>query len=92
MEIVVAIIGSSALTTLITALVNKKKKKSALEKGVMFSLLYVLQIYGEKLISKGSVTQLEYNQFSDMYATYKALEGDGYADLIKADVDKLDRR
>lgn len=73
---------------------EKEKAKTLTEEvieAIKYSLLYCLQAYGEKLIAKGEITLIEYNQFVAMYDTYKAIGGDGFADSIKLIVDKLPR-
>lgn len=58
---------------------------------IKYSLLYCLQAYGEKLKEKGQISAIEYKQFIAMYTVYKAIGGDGFADVIKEIVDRLPR-
>lgn len=93
MEIWIAIISSSAFTAIVNALIeiykNRTGAKRNADEGIMFALLYCLQQYGEKLITKGEMTSEEYKQFIQMYKTYKKLNGNGFAEKLKSDVEKL---
>lgn len=94
--IAIAIIGSSAFTVLVNAAVELIKNlfgnKSLTSKAINFTLLSALEQYGEKLLAKGSVEQEDLNQFCEMYKLYKKRGGNGYADKLKAEVDKLPLR
>lgn len=91
LAILVAILGSSALNTVIQRHYAKKDKGSANSKATMFCLLVNLQNEARRIIEHGYITRLEYNQFCDMYDTYKAMGGDGYADELKKQVDEVFR-
>ena len=98
--IVCSILGSGVISSLIAAYSASKERKlmkkekeemrdDSVKKAVMFSLLYVIQSEGRRLLTKEDpITLLEYKQFSDMYNAYKAIGGDGYADLYKSQVDQ----
>jgi len=103
-EIVIAVIGSGALSALISGIFNnvaqRKKKKSAdeierdetlegLNKGVQLLLLGEIERQTEKHMQRGSITRKELKWYLETYQTYKALKGDGYADDMKADVTGL---
>lgn len=88
--IIVAIIGSGIITKLLDELIGAiKHRKNPMVAGIRFCLLKDLTDYGEGLLSKGTVTASDIKQFEDMYKTYKALDGDGYADRLKDAIDKL---
>lgn len=97
--IICSILGSGVLSTLITTLshraeikqLEKKAENSkdlSVKTAVMYSLLYVIQSEGRRLMkSEETMTMLEYKQFCDMYDSYKKIGGDGYADLFKEKID-----
>lgn len=88
--IIIAIIGSGVLTKLIDVWIEwRKSKKNPMKDGVKFCLLYALRTYGEGLVARGDITALELSAFGEAYQTYKALNGDGYADKLKGEVDNL---
>ena len=94
--IAIAIIGSSAFTVCVNALVESVKtmfgNKSSTTKAVNFSFMIAIQMYGEKLVDKGTVDPEEIKQFSEMYQLYKKRGGNGYVDRLKAEVEKLPLR
>jgi len=91
--IIIAILGSSAFTAIVNAVIellkNRSGKQSKQNKAVMFSLLFALQTYGEKLINRGKIDAEDYKQFFEMYAAYKACGGNGFAERIKMEVEAL---
>lgn len=91
-SLVVAVLSSSVISTLLSRYFAKKDKNSAETKGIMFNLLISLQNEARRLISMTEpFTMIEYNQFVDVYKTYKELGGDGYADLLREEVEKKHR-
>lgn len=89
-EIIIAIIGSGIITKLLDELISYfKHRKNPMVAGIRFCLLRDLTVYGEGLVAKGTVSAADIKQFEDMYKTYKALDGDGYADKLKDEIDKL---
>ena len=92
MEIWQAILGSAAFTALVNAILeiikNRTGQKKLVDKAVNFTLLYNIQSYGKELLDKDTITLEEYEQFEEMYSTYKSLGGNGYVDRIKSEVDK----
>lgn len=91
--IVMAIVGSSAFTAIINAVIELIKNRTGSKKveteAIKYSLLCCLQAYGERLTASGSIDQVQYSQFEEMYLIYKKMNGDGFADRIKKDVDAL---
>lgn len=94
--VIIAILGSSAFTVLVNAAVelikNQFGSKSLTAKAINFTLLSALEQYGEKLLAKGYVEPEDVNQFTEMYQLYKKRGGNGYAEKLKAEVDKLPLR
>lgn len=89
-EIAIAIIGSGIITKLLDVLLDAiKTKKNPIRVGIRLCLFNDMDNYGKKLLAKGNVTQTEINTFNEMYETYKALGGDGYADKLKSEIDNL---
>lgn len=89
-EIVIAIIGSGIVTKLLDVFMEHvKTKKNPVRVGIRLCLFTDMDNYGKKLLEKGNVTQIEINTFNEMYDTYKALGGDGYADKLKSEIDNL---
>lgn len=89
--IIVAILGSSSLTTIVAELINRLAKKNPFKQGTKFCLLFALQTEARRLISEGEADRLEYMQFCEMYTAYKKMGGDGYADELKKQVDEISR-
>lgn len=90
--IIIAMVGSSAFTVVVNAIIELLKNifgnKSRTSKAINFCLLYSIQNYGKELLDKGVIYAEEYKQFCEMYHTYKALGGNGYIDRLKEEVDK----
>lgn len=90
MEIIIAIIGSGILTKILDAIIEHlKNKKNPMKAGIRLCLLKDLTDYGNELIRKGEVTAQELKAFTEGFDAYKALDGDGYADKLKEEVDNL---
>ena len=101
LEIILGFLGSGAVGTLISCVFqyfNKKKdkqieilmKQKDLEKGMSLLLLSTLKRDGDELKKKGKVSKADYDAFMETYKAYKALGGDGWADGVKAQIEKLD--
>lgn len=88
-EIIVAIIGSGALSTLISLVVTTLSRKKTIEEGVQFLLLGEIERQGTKHIDRGEIRADDYAQFDALYTVYKKLGGNGYAARIKEAVDDL---
>lgn len=92
-EIVVAIIGSGALSTFISVLAARKNARieaqRTIEAGLSFLLLAEIERRGEKYIDAGEVTTEDYAKFNALCEVYAQLGGNGYARRIKEAVDDL---
>ena len=88
-KIVVAVIGSGALSALVSNLFSLIKEKRGINKLVM--MLTADKIYDnfEKMCEDGYADDEKYKLTVDMYATYKEQKGNGYADALKNKADKL---
>lgn len=89
--IIIAIIGSSAFTALVNGVLEIFKNRTGVKKNekkaLNFCLLSALQTYGGKLLASEKIEVEDYNQFYEMYQTYKSLGGNGYADRLKKEID-----
>lgn len=92
-DIVIAIIGSSALTTLISGIINlingRRKANAGIDEAISFLLLSEIMVYGEKHLENGMIDLEGLKHFTELYGVYKRLGGNGYADAIKSSVEKL---
>lgn len=93
-EIIIAIIGSGALSALVSGaiqLINgKRKAKKGIEQAVSFLILGELERQFDKLIAKGHATRKDMKRFREVYDAYKKLGGDGYADDMFEAVKELE--
>lgn len=92
-EIIVAIIGSGALSTLISLLVGRRNEKKdearTVEDALQCLCLGEIRRSGEKHIARGQIAPDDYQEFVDLYDVYKRLGGNGYAERIKDAIDEL---
>ena len=96
-DIVIAIISSGIFSGLLATVIstinaNKQKKKDntlKLEVGLRLILLSTLKRDGKDAITKGSISKEDYEAFCASYNAYKALDGDGWADKVFSQVQKL---
>lgn len=90
MEVIIAIIGSGIITKIIDVFFDyQKNKKNPLRDGVKLCLLKDLTDFGKELIAQGEATETQLRAFAEGYSAYKSLNGDGFADKIKKEVDNL---
>lgn len=92
-EIIIAIIGSGALSAIVSGLVqmmcDKHKNLNNFEKGMRLLLLSTIKRDGKELVCNGKISKRDYDAFCDTYDAYKSLGGDGWADKMKSEVDAL---
>lgn len=67
---------------------REKEKGDVMKQAICLILLRNLQSFAADLLEKEAVEQRDLEQFDEMYNTYKALDGDGFADRWRADVYK----
>lgn len=93
-EIIIAIIGSGALSALVSggiALLNgKRKAKRGIDRAVSFLILGELERQFDKLVAKGKCSRKDMKRFREVYDTYKSLGGDGYADDMLEAIKELE--
>lgn len=95
MEIAVAVLGSGVISTIISCVFqmrsDKKKKLDKFETGMSLLLLSAMKTQGKAILEEGTVTKGDFDSFVATYNAYKSLGGDGWADGIKSQVDKLEK-
>lgn len=91
--ILLAVIGSSALSALVTGIINllrdQSNKESGLEKGVQLLLLAELERQADKHVALGTITRQDLKLFLECYDVYHSLGGNGYATDMRDDVMRL---
>lgn len=97
MELILCVLGSSALAALISGLFNlastKQKKESGLEAGVRILLYDRIKHVCLKYIERGYVTHDEYEDLIKMHDVYHtSLKGNGFLDGEMHRVEQLPRR
>lgn len=96
-EIIIAIISSGLLSGAISSLIaviaaRKAKKRDNTEKievGLRLILLSTLKRDGNEALQKGKISKDDYEAFLASYNAYKALGGDGWADKVYKQINKL---
>lgn len=99
-DIIIAIISSGLFSGAVAAFISlistkesaKKIRKESVEKieeGLRLLLLSSLRRDGRDAIQKGDISKEDYEAFKASYDAYKALGGDGWADKVKDQVDRL---
>lgn len=84
--IIIAVLGSSVLSTLITILYNAIRDRRArdddLRAGVRLSLYFQFRDHALTAIRDGEIDPDELKVLVDTYECYKRLGGDGYCDKL----------
>lgn len=90
-SIVTAIFASSGFWTFVTAAVQKKSKKESAEGKMLKGLGHDRICYlGASYIKQGFITKDDYENLHDyLYIPYKELGGNGTAEKVMNEVDKL---
>lgn len=96
MDILLAVLGSSALASLISGIfglaANRRKQESGVEAGVRILLYDRIKYLGTKYIEQGYITNDEYEDLVRMHDVYhNALDGNGFLDDIMNQVRRLPR-
>lgn len=97
MELILCVLGSSALAALISGLFNlaltKQKKESGLEAGVRILLYDRIKHLCLKYGERGYVTHDEYEDLVKMHDVYHtSLKGNGFLDGEMHQVERLPRQ
>lgn len=92
-EIILSIIGSSALATLISSIVSivtaKAKAKKGNDKLIAMMCASLLYNMAESCIAKKEVETEQLKLWLDMYKEYKTQGGNGYVDVLKKKLEQL---
>lgn len=92
-SIIVAIIGSGALSAVISGvfqlLAKKNEKKTASGKALLALLWDSTDSLGQRYIEEGSITADELHRILTMFEAYKGLGGNGYMDTLIDNVKRL---
>ena len=96
MEIVLAVLGSSALAAIISGIFgligNRQQKESGVEAGVRILLYERIKFLGMHYAEKKYVSNDDYEDLIKMHQVYhNALKGNGFLDDIMEQVKKLPR-
>lgn len=85
--------GSSALSAVISGIFNvyqaSKNQDTVEQKALQLLLLDNIKRSAREYISQGSVATEELESFTELYNTYKALGGNGFAEAIYKKVNSL---
>ena len=89
--ILVAIITSSAFTSLVNAIINKlfdrKNDNDLMKKALMCVLGYQVKHEAERLVVQDKISLNDYKQLKELNATYEKLGGNGYVHALMEKVD-----
>lgn len=96
MEIILAILGSSALAAIISGifslLVSRQHKENGVAAGVRILLYERIKFLGTRYVEKGYVSNDDYEDLLKMHRVYhNPLKGNGFLDDIMEQVKKLPR-
>ena len=89
--IVISVLTSSGFTSMIVTLIQKWADKKDVKTSMLVGLGHDRIVYlGMKYVERGWITKDEYENLHDyLYEPYKAMGGNGSADRIMKEVDKL---
>lgn len=88
--ILIAIISSSAFTTLLNFILNRVDKKSNINKALMCLLGYEIKSECRRLIKSKQVTLDDLEQLEELNKIYHDLGGNGYVKNLMAKVGSLE--
>lgn len=94
MEIVVAIISSSAFTAIVSNvcsyLINKRQKNDAVVQGVQMLMYHELKVLGREYIAQGHISSDDLEDYIRMHKVYHGpLDGNGFLDSLLKQVTRL---
>lgn len=96
MELIIAIVGSGALSAVISgvfALINNRMKKNdAMSKGLRMALYFEFRTSALQKIAEGQITPDDLEAMIEGYNAYKALGGDGFCDELMRKCQQLPMR
>ena len=93
MEVVIACLGSSGLTAIVLAVLQRKwacqDKQSAIVAGLKVLTVDRVRYLGRGYISDGKISLEDRENLEDMYRAYKALGGNGHLETVMDEVRRL---
>ena len=88
-EIFIAILGSGALSSIISFVLQALKDRKRSNKIDKFLLLHLIEETCKDALHDGSITKEDLQKLDEMTSLYKGIGGNGYADALIAQVKKL---
>lgn len=88
-QIIIAIIGSGALSTVISFVLQALKDRKRSNRIDKFLLLHLIEETCRDAIADGRVCREDLQKLDEMYTMYKDIGGNGYADAIVSRVKAL---
>lgn len=92
-QIVVACLGSSGLTAIVLAIMQRKwacqDRQDAIVAGLKVLTVDRVRYLGRNYIEARGVTMEDKENLEDMYRAYKALGGNGHLETVMHEVEKL---
>ena len=93
MEMILACLGSSGLTAIVLAILQrrwaKQDKQDALVDGLKVLTVDRVRYLGRHYIEARGVSLEDKENLEDMYRAYKALGGNGHLETVMAEVERL---
>lgn len=102
--IIVAVLGSSGLSAIVVALLNRHwarqdqnsvdtvalaQTQKALVQAQKVMMVDRVRFLGQKYIDAGEITLADKETLEDMHTAYKGLGGNGHLDTVMAEVEEL---
>ena len=92
-QIVVACLGSSGLTAIVLAVLQRKwscqDRQDAIVAGLKVLTVDRVRYLGRSYINNHSISLEDKENLQDMYRAYKALGGNGHLETVMAEVERL---
>lgn len=92
-QIVVACLGSSGLTAIVLALLQRKwacqDRQDAIVAGLKVLTVDRVRYLGGSYINAHSISLEDKENLQDMYRAYKSLGGNGHLETVMAEIERL---
>lgn len=92
-QIVVACLGSSGLTAIVLAVLQRKwacqDRQNAIVDGLKVLTVDRVRYLGRNYINNHSISLEDKENLQDMYRAYKALGGNGHLETIMGEIERL---
>lgn len=92
-QIVLACVGSSGLTAIVLALLQRRwakdDRQDAVVNGIKVLTVDRVRYLGKCYLADGEISLEDKENLRDMYTAYKALGGNGHLETIMSEVDRL---